>query len=130
MKTILCLFTVAVAALGMSSCCSLSNAAKMNGEWVTETKQVKTCRYTTVTEEVYHPGPKGGTIELVEKKIPCYKTVTKRKWVSAPPCVRLYCPGKDDCGTTSEKTMLMATAQGPVGSPHIGLIPTMKPLAE
>jgi hypothetical protein len=35
---------------------------------------------------------------------------------------------KTACGTTSESTMRMATAQGGVGSPHIGLIPTMRPL--
>ena len=42
----------------------------------------------------------------------------------------LVLPEKDCCGTTSEAYMKMATAQGPVGSPNIGLIPTMRKLAE
>ena len=96
----------------------------------TETRQVKTCDYDIVTEEVVTPGDaksgKGGMVQTIEKKVPRYKTVTKKVRVSCGPCVRFYCPKKDCCGTTSESTMRMASAQGSVGSPNIGLIPTMR----
>ena len=100
----------------------------------TETVQVKTCGYDIVTEQVYTSGSakggKGGMVETIEKKVPRYKTVTRKVALKCPDCVRFYCPKDDCCGTTSDSLMRMATAQGPVGSPHIGLIPTMKKLAE
>jgi hypothetical protein len=98
----------------------------------TETRQVKTCHYDIVTEEVYtaNAGGKGGMTETVEKRVPRYKTVTKRVHVPCQPCVRYYCPKKDCCGTTSDSVLKMVTSQGSVGSPHIGLVPTMKKLAE
>ena len=129
MKTIPLLVLAAVT-LGLSSCCSMFGLNKQNGAYVTETKQVKTCRYDVVYEQVVTNGSaKGGMVETVEKKVPRYKTVTKKRWVSGGPCVRFYCPKNDSCGTTSNSTRLLASAQGSTGSPHIGLIPTMKPLA-
>jgi hypothetical protein len=96
----------------------------------TETRQVKTCSYDIVTEEILvQDGSKGGMVQTVEKKVPRYKTVTKKVRVPCGSCVRFYCPKNDCCGTTSESTRLMASAQGSVGSPNIGLIPTMKPIA-
>lgn len=96
----------------------------------TESRQVKTCGYDIVTEEVYvgDPGGKGGMMQTVEKKVPRYKTVEKKVRIPCGQCARYYCPKKDCCGTTSEYTMRMASAQGSSGSPNIGLIPTMKPL--
>ena len=132
MKTIP-LLALAAVTLGLSSCCSMFGFTGRNGGYVTETKQVKTCGYDIVHEQVVTPGSaksgKGGMVETVEKKVPRYKTVTKKRWVSGGSCVRFYCPKKDACGTTSSSTRLLATAQGSTGSPHIGLIPTMKPLA-
>lgn len=95
----------------------------------TETVQVKTGHYDIVTEEV-HTGGKNGMVQMVEKKVPRYEMVTRKVRVPCQKCTRYYCPKKDCCGTTSESTMKMASAQGPTGSPHIGLIPTMKKLAE
>jgi hypothetical protein len=133
MKTIPQLLSLAVVALGLSSCCSMFGLTKQNGQFVTETKQVKTCKYDIEYVQVVTPGSaksgKGGMVQTVEKKTPRYKTVTRKRWVSGGPCVRFYCPIKDACGTTSQSTILMATAQGATGSPHIGLIPTMKPIA-
>jgi hypothetical protein len=68
-------------------------------------------------------------VQTIEKKVPRYKTVTKKTWIPCKSCTRFFCPKKDCCGTTSDSTLKMATAQGATGSPHIGLIPTMKPLA-
>lgn len=134
MKKLLSLLTLAALSMGFSSCCSMFGLPTSSAGYRTETKQVKTCGYDIVTEQVYTAGDsksgKGGMVETIEKKVPRYKTVTKKVRIPCPDCTRFYCPKKDCCGTTSESTMKMATAQGPVGSPHIGLIPTMRKLAE
>jgi hypothetical protein len=129
MKKLLRPVLLVALAFGFSSCCSMFGITSQAGHYRTETRQVKTCRYDTVTEEI-HTGGKDGMIQTIEKKVPRYKTVTRRVRVAGSgACVRLYCPGKDRCGTTSQSTLNMVTAQPATGSPHIGLIPTMKPLA-
>jgi hypothetical protein len=65
--------------------------------------------------------------EVVQTKAVRYKTV-KRVHYNGP-CVRPYCPDKVCCGTTGPRTRQMASVQGSNGSPNLGLIPTMKPLA-
>lgn len=131
MKNLLLLVSLVAVSLGFSSCCSMFG--RTQAEYRTVTKQVKTCGYETITEEVRTAGDsksgKGGMVEVVEKRVPRYKTVTKHVKVKCGPCVRLYCPAKGCCGTTSEAFLKMATVQGGTGSPHMGLIPTMKPLA-
>lgn len=133
MKNLALLLSLAAISLGFSSCCSMFGVGSQSAGYRTETRQVKTCHYDIVTEEVYTPGSaksgKGGMTQTIEKKVPRYKTVTKKVRIGCGPCVRFFCPKKDCCGTTSDSTMKMATAQGATGSPHIGLIPTMKPLA-
>ena len=133
MKNLALLLSLAAVSLGLSSCCSMFGIGSQSAGYRTETKQVKTCKYDIVTEEVYTPGSaksgKGGMTQTIEKKVPRYKTVTKKVRVSCGPCVRFFCPKKDCCGTTSESTRRMATVQTATGSPHMGLIPTMKPLA-
>jgi hypothetical protein len=131
MKNLALLITVAAMSLGFSSCCSMFGigSAQSSG-YRTETRQVKTCGYDIVTEQVVvGGGGKGGMTQTVEKKVPRYKTVTRKVRVPCGSCTRFYCPRPDCCGTTSEATRNMASAQGPIGSPHIGLIPTMKPIA-
>lgn len=131
MKNLALLFLAAIS-LGLSSCCSMFGLSNQSAGHRTETRQVKTCKYDIVTEEIYTPSSaKGGmgTTQTIEKKVPRYKTVTKKTRVSCGACVRFYCPKKDCCGTTSESTRRMATVQSATGSPHMGLIPTMKPLA-
>jgi hypothetical protein len=128
MKNLLLLASLVAVSLGFSSCCSMFGTSQAN--YRTETRQVKTCGYDIVTEEIHTAdGSKSGLTETVEKKVPRYKTVTKKVRVKCEPCVRLYCPKKDCCGTTSESTLKMASLQGGSGSPHMGLLPTMKVLA-
>jgi hypothetical protein len=131
MKNLVLLATLIAVSLGFSSCCSMFGLTNQGAGFRTETRQVKTCHYDTVTEEVYVGGDSksGGSYQTVEKRVPRYKTVTKKVRIPCGPCVRLYCPKKDCCGTTSQSTIVMASAQGSVGSPNIGLIPTMKPIA-
>ena len=132
MKKLLSLLTLVALSMGFSSCCSMFGLTSNSAGYRTETRQVKTCHYDIVTEEVYtaNPSGKGGMTQLVEKRVPRYKTVTKKVRIPCKSCVRLYCPKKDCCGTTSESYLKLVTSQGPVGSPHIGLVPTMKKLAE
>ena len=132
MKKLLSLLTLVALSMGFSSCCSMFGLGSNSAGYRTETRQVKTCHYDIVTEEVYtaNPSGKGGMTETIEKKVPRYKTVTKKVRVSCGSCVRFYCSKKDCCGTTSESYRKRVTAQGPVGSPNIGLVPTMRKLAE
>lgn len=131
MKNLLLLVSLIAVSLGFSSCCSMFG--NQTADYRTETRKVKTCGYEIVTEEVHTPGDaksgKGGMVETIEKKVPRYKTVTKHVKVKCGPCVRLYCPKKGCCGTTSEAFLKMVTVQGGTGSPHMGLVPSMKPLA-
>lgn len=131
MKNLLLLVSLIAVSLGFSSCCSMFGMPSGNAGYRTETRQVKTCFYDTVTEQIVVPGDSknGPTVQTVEKKVPRYKTVTKKVRIPCGSCTRFYCPKKDCCGTTSESTLRMATAQPGVGSPLIGLVPTMKPLA-
>lgn len=132
MKNLALLLSLAAASLGFSSCCSMFGTSSQAGTYRTETRKVKTCQYDIVTEEVVTPGDaksgKGGMVQTVEKKVPRYKTVTKKVRVPGSPCTRFYCSKKDNCGTTSESTMRMSSVQGSVGSPNLGLIPTMREL--
>ena len=133
MKNLSLYLSLAAVSLGFSSCCSMfGTGSAQTAGYHTETRQVKTCSYDIVTEQVVTPGDaksgKGGMVQTIEKKVPRYKTVTKQVRDACGPCVRQYCPKKDCCGTTSEFTMRMASAQGSVGSPNIGLIPTMREL--
>lgn len=132
MKKLLSLVTLVALSLGFSSCCSMFGSPSRSSGYHTETRQVKTCGYDVISEQVYTADAdgKGGMTQTVEKRVPRYKTVTKKTRIPCPKCVRLYCPDKGCCGSTSEAFMRMHTAQGPTGSPHIGLIPTMKKLAE
>lgn len=132
MKKLLSLLALVALSMGFSSCCSMFGVSSNSAGYRTETRQVKTCHYDIVSEQVYtaNADGKGGMTETVEKRVPRYKTVTIKKRVPCQKCVRLYCPKKDCCGTTSEAFMKMSTAQGATGGPNIGLVPTMRKLAE
>lgn len=133
MKNLALLLSLAAVSLGFSSCCSMFGTSSQSAGYRTETRQVKTCHYDIVTEEVITPGDaksgKGGMVQVIEKKVPRYKTVTKKVRIPCGKCVRTYCPKKDCCGTTSQSTIVMSSVQGSSGSPQIGLIPTMKVIA-
>lgn len=124
------LVSLLAVSFGFSSCCSMFGRLSQNAGYRTETHQVKTCQYDIVTKQVMTSGSaKGGMVQTVEEKVPRYRTVTKKVALPCGSCTHYYCPKKDCCGTTSQETLILASAQGSVGSPNIGLIPTMKPLA-
>jgi hypothetical protein len=132
MKNLTLLLSLAAISLGFSSCCSMFGTSSLTSGYRTETRQVRACGYDIVTEEIVTPGDaksgKGGMVQTIQKKVPRYKTVTKTVRVPCGKCTRFYCPKKDCCGTTSESTMRLASVQGSVGSPNLGLIPTMREL--
>jgi len=132
MKNLVLLASLVAVSLGFSSCCSMFGIGTQNAGYRTETRQVKTCRYDVITKEVVTAGDsksgKGGMVQTVEERVPRYKTVTKKIRIACGKCTRYYCPKKDCCGTTSESTLRMASVQGSVGSPNLGLIPTMRVL--
>jgi hypothetical protein len=123
MKNLFLSTLCAVTALGLSSCCCWLGS---NNSY--NTKETVLAGHTTVTKEVnVATGSKGGyATQTTTENVPVYKEKIIKHRIK---CVRGYCPKKGPCGTTSETIVKMATAQGGVGSPHIGLIPTMKPLA-
>ncbi len=133
MKNLALLLSLAAVSLGFSSCCSIFGISSEAAGYRTETLQVKTCHYDIVTEEVITAGDaksgKGGMVQIIEKKVPRYRTVTKKVRIPCGKCVRVYCPKNDCCGTTSQSTIVMSSLQGSSGSPQIGLIPTMKVIA-
>ena len=129
MKNLVLLATLVAVSLGFSSCCSMFGVVNQGAGYRTETRQVKTCHYDIVTKEVMtNDGSKSGMVQTVEERVPRYKTVTKKVRIPCGICTRYYCPKKDCCGTTSESTMRMVSVQGSVGSPNLGLIPTMRVL--
>ena len=129
MKNLVLLATLVAVSLGFSSCCSMFGVVNQGAGYRTETRQVKTCHYDIVTKEIMtNDGSKSGMVQTVEERVPRYKTVTKKVRIPCGICTRYYCPKKDCCGTTSESTMRMVSVQGSVGSPNLGLIPTMRVL--
>lgn len=128
MKNLLLLLPLLLVTLSMSSCCSMFRRPSFFAGSYEETYQKKLCGYDTIREEVLIDA-KSGLTEIRETKVPRYKTVTKKRYVRCQKCTRFYCPKKGCCGSSAETAIKMKTAQGPSGSPHIGLIPTMKPLA-
>ena len=129
MKNLSILASVAVLSLAFTSCCSMFSWSSNGPRYRTETVEVATGDYDTVTEEV-QTGGKGGMAQLVEKRVPRYKTVTRKVRIKSPGrCARFFCPKKTYCGTTSEEVMLSTSVQGSTGSVNMGLVPTMRPLA-
>jgi hypothetical protein len=127
MKKLIFVTGAALAAMSLSSCCCLFAGSKNSYK---TTELVRACGYDKVTKEVSlaTKGSKGGMLtETVTTKVPRYKTVTKTHRVK---CLRTYCPSSGPCDTTSEKITRLATPQGATGSPHIGLVICMKPLAQ
>ena len=127
MKNLLLILPLVVLSMSLSSCCSMFGWNSVNAGYTEETYQRKLCGYDVVREEVVVDA-KSGMTEVRESKVPRYKTVTKKVAIKCPSCVRLYCLNEGCCGSSTEAARKMATVQGGTGSPHLGLIPTMKPI--
>lgn len=119
--------------LGFSSCCSMFGKFNQTAGYRVDTYQVKTCRYELVTEQVVIKGGskscKDGLVVTNTKKVPIYKTVTKKTRIKCDAGPHFFCPQKDCGGMLSDSALSMVTAQNASGSPAIGLVPTMKKLA-
>lgn len=135
MKKIFLLFALGAIAAVMSSCCSLplAGCGKLdtiaiggceNDTYVSQ----KVVKYKTVTRLV-DPGTKGGVPYEITEEVP-YEETVRVKARDCGPCGSTYCPTPGKCDVISRAVLRRATAQGGTGEPHIGLIPTMKILAE
>lgn len=115
MKAYLSLITLSLFALGFSSCCKFSSGACAQ----TLTKTV------TEVKETTHTSAKGGsyvTTEVVSNDMEVPVTCAK--------CNTSFKPCTTCCGGVSDVVTERASVQGWNGNPFIGLIPTMKVLAE
>lgn len=118
MKTTFQLFALAVLSLAVSSCCGLLPCPG----GLTAEKEVTTYQNATTT---YYTGKSSHS---VNHKVPVTKTVTVKK--ACTKCGSSFCPKPECCGIVSDTVLARATAQGGTGEPQLGLIPTMKVLAE
>lgn len=111
--------------LGLSSCSMTDRKAFVAGSYE-ETYQARVCGAYDVVREETVLDAKSGLVEVTEKKVPRYETRTRTKYVLCQGCTRYYWLKDGCCGSDMDQAIKMATAQGPTGSPHVGLIPTMK----
>lgn len=128
MKNLLLILPLIALSMGLSSCCSMFGLKGFSAGYTEETYQRKLCGYDIVREEIVVDA-KSGLTEVKETKVPRYKTVTKKVRIKCPDCVRFYCPDDGCCGS-GNGAIKEASMQGGSGSPHLGLIPTMKKIAE
>lgn len=126
-KLVLLLLSLVAVTLGFSSC-AMTGCPTFTAGSYEETYKVKTCGYDIVREEKVIDA-KSGLVEVTETKVPRYKTKTRKVWAKCPKCTRFYCVKKGCCGSSTEAARKLATAQPSSGSPFIGLVPTMKPIA-
>lgn len=125
MKNLLLILPLIAVTLGLSSCCSMFGWKSGSAGYTEETHKRKLCGYDIVREEVVVDA-KSGLTEVRETKVPRYKVVTKKVRIKCPSCTRFYCLEEGCCGSKTESARKMATVQDASGSPHVGLIPTMK----
>lgn len=118
MKTTFRFLALAVLAMAFSSCCGLLPC----GGSLTAEKEVTTYQETQRT--VYT----GKSSYEVTDRVP--HTHTEKVSHCCTKCGSWYCPKPECCGIVSKSVLARATAQGGTGEPHVGLIPTMKTLAE
>ena len=118
MKTTIQLFALALLSLAFSSCCGFLSC----GGSLTAQKEVTS--YSESERTVYG----GKSSKSVIDRVP----VTENKTIThfCKKCGSSFCPKPECCGIVSEEVLARATAQGGTGEPQIGLIPTMKTLAE
>jgi hypothetical protein len=85
-------------------------------------------REVTTYQEVQRTVYSGKTSHVVTDRVPVTTTQTVKH--SCRKCGSSYCPKPQCCGIVSDTVLARATAQGGTGEPQIGLIPTMKILAD
>ncbi len=129
MKNLLLILPLVALSMGLSSCCSMFGWKSMSAGYTEETHKRRVCGYDVVREEIIVDA-KSGLTEVKETKVPRYKTVTKKVRIPCPDCTRYYCLEEGCCGSKSEAASKMSSVQGGSGSPHVGLIPTMRKITD
>lgn len=85
MKNLFYLVSLAAVSLGLNSCCKMFGLVNQGAGYRTETRQVKTCYYDTVTEEVAGDAKSGMGGMVVEKEFPATKRLPKKCGFLADP---------------------------------------------
>ena len=121
MKTAHKFIALAVAGFGFVSCCGIDNnyasGTKMVEKEVTSYEE----KIVTVT-----PSGKDGMPYTKVVKVPVSNKTVKVEEKCV--CTDVYYPEPDCCGQLSDEVVSRATIQSGTGEPHLGLIPTMRPL--
>ena len=120
MKTAHKFIALVIAGFGFVSCCGIDNNFSCGTKKVEKEVTAYKEKVGTVT-----PGGKGSMPYTKIVKTPITKTVRVDEECV---CTDEYCPKPDCCGRLSDEVVKRATIQGATGEPHIGLIPTMRPL--
>lgn len=125
MKRYFTLSILILLAISFTSCCGIPLLGK--GCAKKSTAHCGEYIKTTVTElqEVTQGSSKGEsytTQEIVTREV--------NTPVTCPECTTKFKPCDKCCGGVGNEVVRRASAQGWSGNPHIGLIPTMKVLAE
>lgn len=132
MKKLLPLLFLGLVATILPSCCGLGGCAKkgkiVNVGCENDTYSTKEVTKYKIVKRMVDPGPKGGPPYEVEEKVAYTETVKVKNKCGT--CGSSYCPSTGCCDIISNAVLKRATAQGGTGEPHIGLIPTMKVLAD
>jgi hypothetical protein len=126
MKKLILFLSMIAVALGFSSCSMTGCPQFVEGPYE-KTFKKRAPGYDTIREERVIDA-KSGLVEVTERKVPRYVMKTREAYKLCPKCTRYYCLKDGCCGSSTEQARKMATAQGASGSPHLGLIPTMKPI--
>ena len=132
MKKLLPLLFLGLVATLLPSCCGFGGCPQggkiVNVGCENQAYTTKEVTKYKMVKRMVDPGTKGGVPYEIEEKV-AYKETEKVK-VGCGTCGSTYCPSTGCCGVISQAVLKRATAQGGTGEPHIGLIPTMKVLAE
>ncbi len=132
MKIRIQLLLAVLISMALSSCCGMFGgcaktkapasqvAAQTSGKVIKENG-----RYYEILEEHVPSGAKGGIETRTIKRL-----LPQVEEQECPSCLSSFCPKPGCCGTVGKETLNRASNQGWSGEPHIGLVPTMKVLAE
>lgn len=130
MKKLALFPALALIALALNSCCN-SCTKRSNFAFSGASNDCYVEKEVTewVEEEVYvDGGGKGGKMGTVTQSRPVTKTVKVK--VECPPCGTFWRDSSGCCDLLGDSVYSRVTAQGGTGEPHIGLVPTMRVLAE
>ena len=122
MKNLALLLSLAAISLGFSSCCSMFGILRSPPATARKPVRSKPAAMTSSPSKSSLPAipraARAAWCKPSKRRFPATRQSPRKVRIPCGNCTRYYCPKKDCCGTTSESTMRMASAQGSVGSPQ------------